>query len=328
MFVRARHLAVLFSAVLALCALSAGVQAQQYPSKAIRFVVPWPPGGAADIMARLIGDGLAKEFGQTVVVDNRPGAGGLMATEQVARMEPDGYTLLLGSTGPNSIAASLYKNLRYDPVKDLTPVTQITELPLLLVVHKDFPANSVQELIAYAKANPGKVNFASVGAGTAQHLASEIFKIAAGINIVHVPYKGSAPAFTDLAGGAVQMLFDNIPASRAMLQAGKVKAIAVSTATRSAVMPDIPTVAESGLPGFHVSAWQNVLMPPGSPPEAVNRVNREIRKLLNAPELRKRITDMGANVAGNSPAEEAQRIKDEVEKWGRAVKAAGISLEY
>ncbi|HQZ46077.1 MAG TPA: tripartite tricarboxylate transporter substrate binding protein [Usitatibacteraceae bacterium] len=327
MFARARHLAVLLAAFLAMGVLSEGAHAQ-YPSKAIRFIVPWPPGGAADIMARLIGEGLSKELGQTVVVDNRPGAGGLVATEQVAKMEPDGHTLLLGSTGPNAIAGSLYKNLRYDPVKDLTPVTQITELPLLLVVNKDFPANNVKELIAYAKANPGKVNFASVGSGTAQHLASEIFKITAGINIVHVPYKGSAPAFTDLAGGAVQMLFDNIPASRAMLQAGKVKAIAVSTSTRSTAMPDLPTVAESGLPGFHVSAWQNIAMPPGSPPEAVARVNREVVKFLNSPEMRKRITDMGANVVGNTPAEEAQRIKDEVEKWGRAVKAAGVSLEY
>ena len=327
MFARARHLAVLLAAFLAMGVLSEGAHAQ-YPSKAIRFIVPWPPGGAADIMARLIGEGLSKELGQTVVVDNRPGAGGLVATEQVAKMEPDGHTLLLGSTGPNAIAGSLYKNLRYDPVKDLTPVTQITELPLLLVVNKDFPANNVKELIAYAKANPGKVNFASVGSGTAQHLASEIFKITAGINIVHVPYKGSAPAFTDLAGGAVQMLFDNIPASRAMLQAGKVKAIAVSTSTRSSAMPDLPTVAESGLPGFHVSAWQNIAMPPGSPPEAVARVNREVVKFLNSPEMRKRITDMGANVVGNTPAEEAQRIKDEVEKWGRAVKAAGVSLDY
>jgi tripartite-type tricarboxylate transporter receptor subunit TctC len=327
MFARARHLAVLLAAFLAMGVLSEGAHAQ-YPSKAIRFIVPWPPGGAADIMARLIGEGLSKELGQTVVVDNRPGAGGLVATEQVAKMEPDGHTLLLGSTGPNAIAGSLYKNLRYDPVKDLTPVTQITELPLLLVVNKDFPANNVKELIAYAKANPGKVNFASVGSGTAQHLASEIFKITAGINIVHVPYKGSAPAFTDLAGGAVQMLFDNIPASRAMLQSGKVKAIAVSTSTRSTAMPDLPTVAESGLPGFHVSAWQNIAMPPGSPPEAVARINREVVKFLNSPEMRKRITDMGANVVGNTAAEEAQRIKDEVEKWGRAVKAAGVSLEY
>jgi tripartite-type tricarboxylate transporter receptor subunit TctC len=313
--------------VLAFGAFSQGALAQ-YPNKAIRFVVPWPPGGAADIMARLIGDGLSKEFGQSVVVDNRPGAGGLVATEAVTKMEPDGYTLLLGSTGPNAIAGSLYKNLRYDPVKDLTPVTQITELPLLLVVNKDFPANSVRELIAYAKANPGKVNFASVGSGTAQHLASEIFKIAAGIDIVHVPYKGSAPAFTDLAGGAVQMLFDNIPASRAMIQAGKVKVLAVSTTARSAAMPEIPTVAESGLPGFHVSAWQNVAMPAGSPPDAVNRINKEILKILNSPEMKKRITDMGANVVGNSPSEEAQRIKDETAKWAKAVKAAGVTLEY
>lgn len=299
----------------------------QYPDKPLKFIVPWPPGGAADIIARLIGENLSREFGQPVIVENRPGAGGLMATEQVARMAPDGYTLLLGSTGPNAIAGSLYSNMRYDPVKDLTAVTQITELPLVLVVNKDFPPNTVSELIAYAKANPGKVNFASVGAGTAQHLASEIFKLTAGIDIVHVPYKGSAPAFNDLAGGRVEMLFDNIPASRAMIQSGKVKVLAVSTATRAAAMPDVPTVAESGLPGFHVSAWQNIAMPPGSPPEAVARVNKEISKLMNTPEMRKRVTDMGANVSVNSPEAEAQRIKDEVEKWRRAITAAGIKLE-
>jgi len=321
-----RAVFVVLSMVFALGIAPTGAFAQ-YPDKPLKFVVPWPPGGAADIMARLIAEGLAKEFGQPVVVDNRPGAGGMMATEQVTRMPPDGYTILLGSTGPNSIAASLYQNLRYDPFKDLTHVTQITELPLLLVVNKDFPANSVAELIAYAKANPGKVNFASVGAGTAQHLASEIFKLSAGVNMVHVPYKGSAPAFTDLASGQVHMLFDNIPASRAMIQAGRVKVLAVSTATRASAMPDVPTVAESGLPGYHVSAWQNIAMPPGSPPDAVARVNREIVKLMNSPDMRKRVTDMGANIAVNTPEAETQRIKDEIEKWRRAVTAAGVKLD-
>lgn len=298
----------------------------QYPDKPLKFVVPWPPGGAADMMARLLGEGLSKEFGQPVVVDNRPGAGGMMATEQVTRMPSDGYTLLLGSTGPNAIAAGLYANLRYDPAKDLSLVTQITELPLLLVVNKDFPADTVKDLIAYAKANPGKISFASVGAGTAQHLASEIFKMTAGIDIVHVPYKGSAPAFADLASGQVQMLFDNIPASRAMLQSGRVKALAVSTASRAAAMPDLPTVAESGLPGFHVSAWQNIAMPPGSSPDAVSKVSKEIARLMDTPEMRKRVTDMGANVSTNTPEAETKRIAAEIEKWKAAITAAGVKL--
>jgi len=321
-----RTVFVLLSMILGLWALPTAANAQ-YPDKPLKFVVPWPPGGAADIMARLIADRLAKEFGQPVVVDNRPGAGGLMATEQVARMPPDGYTLLLGSTGSNAIAAGLYQNLRYDPLKDLTHVTQITDLPLLLVVSKELPVNSVGELIAYAKANPGKLNFASVGAGTAQHLASEIFKLAAGIDIVHVPYKGSAPAFTDLASGRVQMLFDNIPASRAMIQTGRVKVLAVSTAARASAMPEVPTVAESGLPGFQVSAWQNISMPPGSPPEVAARIGREIGKLMNEPETRKRVTDMGANIAVNTPETETRRVKDEIEKWRRAVTAAGVKLD-
>lgn len=321
-----RFLLAVFSMVFSLSIFPTAAWAQ-YPDKPLKFIVPWPPGGAADIMARLIAEGLTRELNQPVIVDNKPGAGGLLATEQVARMAPDGYTLLLGSTGPNSIAASIYPDLRYDPVKDLTSVTQITELPLLLVVAKDLPVNSVKELIAYAKAHPHQINFASVGTGTAQHLASEMFKQAAGIDIVHVPYKGSAPAFTDLAAGHVQMLFDNIPASRAAIQTGKVKVLAVSTANRAAAMPDVPTVAESGLPGFEVSAWQNIAMPPGSPPEAVDRINKEIVKLMKSPEIGERATGMGANVAVNTPAAEAARIRDETEKWRRAVKAAGVKLE-
>jgi len=323
-----KHFAILLTST-ALLALGLGsVQAQTYPDKTIHFVVPWPPGGAADMMARLIGEGISKELGQSVVVENKAGAGGLIGTETVVRSAPDGHTLLLGSTGPNSIAGSLYRNLRYDPAKDLTGVTQITELPLLLIVNASLPVNSVPELIDYAKKNPGKLNFGSVGAGTAQHLTSEIFKAKAGLDMVHIPYKGSAPAFVGVAGGEVQMLFDNIPASQAMLQGGKVKAIAISSRNRSPALPDVPTVAESGLPGFHVVAWQNVAVPAGTPPAVVERLNKEIVKFINSDAMRKRLADMGANVVGNTVEQEAQRIRDEVKQWGDAVAAAGVKLDY
>lgn len=323
-----RYFGILLTTAVALAAAIGPAQAQTYPDKTIHFIVPWPPGGAADMMARLIGEGISRELGQSVIVENKPGAGGLIGTEAVARAAPDGYTLVLGSTGPNSIAGSLYRNLRYDPAKDLAGVTQITELPLLLIVNASLPVNSVRELIDYAKKNPGKLNFGSVGAGTAQHLTSEIFKSKAGLDMVHVPYKGSAPAFTGLVGGEVQMLFDNIPASQAMIKAGKVKAIAISSRNRSPALPDVPTVAESGLPDFHVVAWQNVAVPAGTPAAVVQRLNTEIVKFINTDAMRKRLTDMGANVVGNTPGEETQRIRDEVAQWGAAVEAAGVKLDY
>lgn len=299
-----------------------------YPDRPIRFIVPWPPGGAADMMARTIGEHLASELGQSVVVENRPGAGGIIGTELAARSEPDGHTLLLGSTGPNSIAASLYSNLPYDPVADFTPITQITELPLLLSVNADLPFNSAGELIAYARENPGKVNFGSVGEGTAQHLASEIFRVTADLDMVHVPYAGSTPAFTALASGEVDMLFDNVMASKAMIDAGRIRPLGISSLTRSSGMPEVPTIDETALEGFQVVAFQNILVPAGTPEPIVNRLNEIIVSFLNTPEMQERLSALGATVVGNTAAEEKQRIIDVVATWGRAVEAAGISLQY
>jgi len=311
---------------LACAALPAAAQ-QTYPSKPLRFIVPWPPGGAADLIARMIGERLSPALGQPVIVENRPGAGGIIGTEAAAKSAPDGYTMLLGSTGPNAINMSLYSKLPYDPLKDLTPFTQLTALPLLLVAGPTLPVNSVKELLAYAKANPGKVSVASVGAGTAQHLAGEIFKSMGGVQWLHVAYKGSGPAFTDLLGGQVQMLFDNIPASMPHIKGGKVRVLAVTSATRSSALPEVPTVAEAGLPGYEAVAWQNLLVPAGTPRPILDRLNAEVVKIVRTPEVSERLVGLGAIVIASSVDEAGAHLRNEAEKWGRAVRAAGVKLD-
>lgn len=323
-----RTLIALTKILIVACGMAAtGVHAQQaYPNKPIHFVVPWPPGGAADLVGRLIGQKMSESMGQPVVVENRPGAGGVIGTEVVARSAPDGYTMLFGSTGPNSINISLYKKLPYDPVQDFAPVTQITALPLVLLVNPELPAKSVKELIELARSKPGQINFGSVGKGTAQHLASEIFKSMAAIDIVHVPYKGSAPAFLDLIAGRVQMLFDNIPASMSFIKAGKVRALAVSSTLRSLALPEVPTVSEAGLAGYEAIAWQNVLVPAGTPMDVVRILNREIHKALAAPEVKDKLVSLGAIVVSNTPEQEAARVRGEVAKWAKAIKDSGMEL--
>lgn len=321
-----RTVFVLLSMILGLWALPTAANAQ-YPDKPLKFVVPWPPGGAADIMARLIADRLAKEFGQPVVVDNRPGAGGLMATEQVARMPPDGYTLLLGSTGPNAIAAGLYQNLRYDPLKDLTHVTQITDLPLLLVVSKELPVNSVGELIAYAKANPGKLNFASVGAGTAQHLASEIFKLAAGIDIVHVPYKSSPLAMNDIVGNHVDFMFLDSAAAVPYMRGGKAKALAVTSARQVESFPDLPTMQELGFRDFEMAGWTALFLPKGAPREIVERLNKVFRDFMATGDAREFMHRSGGFFAPGTPEELTAWVRTELARWKEIVTIAGIQPE-
>lgn len=314
----------------ALCAAPAPALAQgtaDYPNRPIRFVVPWPAGGTADLVARMLGDRLSAALGQPVVVDNRAGAGGVIGTENVVRSPADGYTLLLGSTGPNSINVSLMSKLPYDPVKDLTAVTQVTALPLVLMAGAAVPASSVKELVALAKAQPNSLSVASVGAGSAQHLSGEIFKSMAGVQWTHIPYKGSVPAFTDLIGGQVQLAFDNIPAGLPHLRSGKIKALAVTSASRAAILPEVPTVAEAGLPGYEAVAWQNVMVAAGTPRPIVERLNQELVKILKAPEVRSRLAEMGAIVVGSSVDEANAHVRNEVAKWAAAVKAAGVKLE-
>jgi tripartite-type tricarboxylate transporter receptor subunit TctC len=298
-----------------------------YPSQPIRIVVPFPPGGATDIMARAAAQKLAEAWKAQVVVDNRPGAGGNIGSELVAKAAQDGYTLEMGTVGTHAINASLYAKMPYDHVKDFVPIVLVAAVPNVLVVHPSVPANSVQELIAYAKANPGKLNFASSGAGTSIHLSGELFKVMAGVQMTHVPYKGSAPAITDLLGGQVQLMFDNLPPSLPHIRAGKLRALAVTTSERAPALPDVPTVAESGLPGFEASSWFGLLAPAGTPREIVVKINGEIARWLVTPEAKEKMIAIGANAKGGTPEDFAKHIADETAKWAKVVKESGAKVD-
>jgi tripartite-type tricarboxylate transporter receptor subunit TctC len=311
------------------CAIAANVggQTPDYPTKPIRLVVPFPPGGATDLIARAVAQKLGETWGQSVVVDNRPGAGGNIGTELVARSAPDGYTLEMGTVGTHAINASLYSKIPYDHVKDFAPVILVAGVPNVLVVNPAVPANSVQELIAYAKANPGKLNFASSGSGTSIHLSGELFKVMTGVQMTHVPYKGSAPALADLLGGQVQLMFDNLPPSLPQIKAGKLRALAVTSATRAPALPDVPTVAESGLPGFEASSWFGILAPAGTSPAIIAKINGEVAKWLASPEGKDKLASIGANAAGGSPEDFARHIQAETAKWAKVVKESGAKVD-
>jgi len=302
-------------------------QAPAYPSKPIRLVVPFPPGGATDILAREVGQKLTEAWGQSVIVDNRPGAGGNIGAELVAKAAPDGYTLLMGTVGTHAINASLYAKLPYDHIKDFAPVILVAGVPNVLVVNPALPVGTVGELIAYAKANPGKLNFASSGNGTSIHLSGELFKVMAGVDMTHVPYKGSAPAVQDLIAGQVQLMFDNLPPSLPQIKAGKLRALAVTSATRAAALPDVPTMAESGLPGFEASSWFGILAPAGTPSTIVAKLNAEVAKWLATPEAKEKLSKQGANAAGGSPDDFARHIAAETTKWAKVVKDSGAKVD-
>jgi len=312
-------------ALLALVATAAS--AQTYPTKPIRLVVPFPPGGATDILARDVAQKLTEAWGQQVIVDNRPGAGGNIGSELVAKSAPDGYTLEMGTVGTHAINASLYAKMPYDHVKDFVPVILVAGVPNVLVVNPAVPANSVAELIAYAKANPGKLNFASSGNGTSIHLSGELFKFMAGVQMTHVPYKGSAPALQDLIGGQVQLMFDNLPPSLPQIKAGKLRALAVTSLARAPALPDVPTMAEAGLPGYEASSWFGVLAPAGTPPAIVTKLNAEIAKWLATPEAKEKLSKQGANAAGGTPEDFAKHIAAETAKWAKVVKDSGAKID-
>jgi tripartite-type tricarboxylate transporter receptor subunit TctC len=321
--------------VLAVMTLIAGVaaagsalgQAPTYPTRPIRIVVPFPPGGATDILARDVAQKLTDAWGQAVIVDNRPGAGGNIGSELVAKAAPDGYTLEMGTVGTHAINASLYAKMPYDHVKDFAPVILVASVPNVLEVNPALPVNSVAELIAYAKANPGKLNFASSGNGTSIHLSGELFKVMAGVQMTHVPYKGSAPALQDLIAGQVQLMFDNLPPSLPQIKAGKLRALAVTSAARASALPDVPTVAEAGLPGFEASSWFGVLAPAGTPPAIVAKLNAEIARWLATPEAKEKLAKQGADAAGGSPEDFAKHIAAETAKWAKVVKESGAKID-
>jgi len=323
--VNSRFLRFAFGALLALVATAAS--AQTYPTKPIRLVVPFPPGGATDILARDVAQKLTEAWGQQVIVDNRPGAGGNIGSELVAKSAPDGYTLEMGTVGTHAINASLYAKMPYDHVKDFVPVILVAGVPNVLVVNPAVPANSVAELIAYAKANPGKLNFASSGNGTSIHLSGELFKFMAGVQMTHVPYKGSAPALQDLIGGQVQLMFDNLPPSLPQIKAGKLRALAVTSLARAPALPDVPTMAEAGLPGYEASSWFGVLAPAGTPPAIVTKLNAEIAKWLATPEAKEKLSKQGANAAGGTPEDFAKHIAAETAKWAKVVKDSGAKID-
>ena len=317
-------------AILGVAAIVAGTaptHAADYPTKPIRLVVPFPPGGTTDILARAVAQQLSQTWNQQVIVDNRPGAGGNIGAELVAKAAPDGYTLVMGTVGTHAINPSLYGKMPYDHVKDFAPVILVAGVPNVLEVNPDLPVHSVRELIDYAKANPGKLNFASSGNGTSIHLSGELFKTMAGVQMTHVPYKGSAPALADLAGGQVQLMFDNLPSSLGLIKGGKLRAIAVTSTTRAAALPDVPTIAESGLPGFEASSWFGVLAPAGTPHEIVAKLNGAIGTWLATPEAKEKLLAQGAIAAGGSPEDFAQHIDRETAKWAKVVKASGAHID-
>ena len=301
-------------------------QAQDYPTKPIRWIVPFAPGGPVDIMSRAIGEKLTTAWGHQVVVDNRGGAGGSIGTEIAARSAPDGYTLVTGHICTHSINVTLYSKLGYDPVRDFAPVTLIATLPLGLFVHQSLPANSVKELVALAKARPGYINFASAGSGGPTHMGGEMLKALAGINIVHVPYKGNAAALTDLVSGQAHMMFSNLLTAMPHVRSGKLRALAISAVKRSPQAPELPTVREAGVPGYDLTPWYGVLAPANTPRPIVVKLNREIGRIINGSDMKSRFAAQGIDLVTSTPEEFAALIRSEIPKWRDVVKKSGARV--
>jgi tripartite-type tricarboxylate transporter receptor subunit TctC len=301
--------------------------ASNYPVKSVRWIVPFAPAGPTDLMSRAVAEKLSQRLGQPFVIDNRPGAGGNIGAEVVAHSAPDGYTLMIGHVGTHAINASLYPKLAFDPTRDFTPISLIATLPLALVLHPSVPAKDIRELIAYAKAKPGQLNFASAGNGGPTHLTGELLKSMAAINIVHVPYKGNAAALTDLVAGRVQMMFSNMLTAMPHVRAGKLRAIAVSSPTRSPQASNLPTVAESGVPGFSSVPWYGALGPAGLPRHIVDRLSAEIAQAVALPDMRERFVNQGVDLQSSTPAEFAALIKSELVKWRKVVREAGAKVD-
>jgi tripartite-type tricarboxylate transporter receptor subunit TctC len=303
----------------------ASAQAQSYPSRPVKFVVPYPPGGAADILARLIGQRLSEKLGQPVVIENKPGAGTAIGTDAVAKSAPDGTTILMGTVSSHALAPAMNANVGYDPVKDFAPISLVASLPFVLVVHPEVPAKSVGELVALAKREPGKLNCSSAGNGTSNHLACELFKSMTGTNIVHVPYRGSAPALADVIAGQITMMFDLTLTSLPQIQSGTVRGLAITTPKRSQLAPNLPTVAESGVPGYGVDAWFGVFAPAKTPDAIVNRLNSDIVAIMKLPEMSEKLAAQGAEPLTSTPAAFAAYVAEEAAKWGKVIKASGMT---
>ena len=301
--------------------------AQGYPTKSIRFIVPFPPGGGNDTIARLIGQKLTAATGQQVLVDNRPGAGGAIGAEAAAKSPADGYTMFLAGVATHGINPNLRRKIPYDPLKDFDAVSLIASAPLLVVVHPSLPIKSVKQLVTLAKARPGQINYASNGAGGSSHLAVELFNMMSGTKMTHIPYKGLAPALTDLLSGEVQVMFSSAVAMLPQVKAGKLRAIAMTGARRSPAIPDIPTVGEAGVPGYETGSWYGIVVPAGTPRAAIDRLSREIIAIVRAPEITTRLNDEAVIPVGSTPAEFSAHIKNELTRWAKTIKQAGLALE-
>jgi tripartite-type tricarboxylate transporter receptor subunit TctC len=309
----------------ALPAVAPIARAQTYPSRPVRWIVGFAPGCGNDIVARLMGQWLSERLGQSFVIENRPGAGTNIATEVVVNAPPDGYTLLLAGI-PNAFNASLFGKLNFNFIRDIAPVAGIIVVPEVMVVNPSVPANTVPEFIAYAKANPGKVNMRSAGTGGGSHLSGELFKMMAGVNLVHVPYRGNGPALVALLGGQVEVLFPSLPSSIEYIRTGKLRGLAVTSAMRSEALPDLPTVGEF-VPGYEISAWYGVGAPKGTPAEVIDKLNREINEILADPKAKARLADLGGTALVGSPADFGKYIADETEKWGNVIRALNIKAD-
>jgi tripartite-type tricarboxylate transporter receptor subunit TctC len=300
-------------------------RAQTYPARPVRIVVGFPPGGPNDILARLSGQWLSDRLGQPFLIENRPGAGSNVATEAVVRAPPDGYTLLLAGL-PNAVNDTLYPKLNFSFVRDIAPVASLIRSPNVMVVNPLFPARTVPEFIAYAKSNPGKINFASAGNGTGQHIFGELFKMMTGVNMLHVPYRGAAPALTDMIGGQVQVMFDAIPSCIAYIRGGQLRALAVTSSTRSGALPEVPTVGDF-VPGFEGGGWFGIVAPKGTPAEIIDKLNKETNAGLGDQTIKARLVDLGGRLLPLSPVEFGKLISDEAEKWAKVIRAANIKPE-
>ena len=298
-----------------------------FPERPVTLIVPFPAGGSTDLVARVVAEKMSANLGQQIVVDNRGGAGGNVGSAAAAKAEADGYTILMGTVATHALNPALYKKMPYDPVKDFAPVSLLVVVPNVLVVNPDFPAHSVAELIALAKEKPGELSYASSGNGTPLHLSGELFKSMAGIDMVHVPYKGAGPALIDVMGGHVPIMFDNLPSSTEHIKAGKLRGLAVTTAERAPSMPDLPTVAESGLPGYETYTWNALFAPAGTPPEVIAKLNEAAVQAVADPQVQAKLKDVGASVVGSTPEQLAAHVQAELAKWAPVVKASGAQID-
>jgi tripartite-type tricarboxylate transporter receptor subunit TctC len=309
------------------CVMAGSAAAQSFPARPLRLVVPFTPAGATDVLARIVGEELAKRLGQPIVIENRPGAGGNIGAQIAAKSAPDGYTLLMAPTSVYAIAMALYKDPGYDLARDFAPVSTVANVPHVLVVHPSLPVNNLKELVALAKAKPGSLTVASQGTGTVSHLEAEMLQQMAGIELVHVPYKGSAPAIVDLVGGRVQLMFDSIASAMPQIKAGKLRAIGVATDQRASVLPDVPTIAESGLPGYRAESLLGILVPARTPRGVVDRLNRELVALLSDPATRERLVARGFEPQSCTPGQYTERIAHDLGVWAAIVKKSGATIE-